>query len=119
MPRQIDFAGKSGTVYRYTVLDEDRALPPAGANFVIARLEDRQAQIVFAGQTDNLSAIAWRAQFEEAQKTHGATDILTRLNVRSSIRQQEQDDLIEAHHPPMNGAPPAAAEDKGDDQPPA
>ena len=119
MPRQIDFAGKSGTVYRYTVLEEDRALPPAGANFVIARLEDRQAELLFAGQTDNLSTGAWKARFEEAQKAHGATDILIRLNVRSSIRQQEQDDLIEAHHPPMNGERPPAATDKGDEQPQA
>lgn len=120
MARQIDFAGKSGTVYRYTVLEEDRTLPPAGANFVIAKLEDRQAEIVFAGQTDNLSAGAWKAKFDEARKAYGATDILMRLNVRSSIRQQEQDDLVEAHHPPMNGGKPAAkAKDAGDGQPQA
>lgn len=119
MPRQIDFAGKSGTVYRYTVLDEDRTLPPAGANYVIARLEDRQAQILFAGQTDNISAGAWRTQFEQAQKEHGATDILMRLNVRSSIRQQEQDDLIEAHRPPMNGGGPSADKEADDGLPQA
>ena len=119
MPRQIDFAGKSGTVYRYTILEEDRALPPAGANYVIAKLEDRQAQIVFAGQTDNLSAGAWKTRFEEARKAHGATDILTRLNVRAIVRQQEQDDLIEAHRPPMNGGGAAPAKGKDDDQPQA
>jgi len=118
--RQIDFAGKSGTVYRYTVLEEDRTLPPAGANLVIARLEDRRAQIVFAGQTDNLSAGGWRSKFEEARKAYGATDILMRLNVRAAIRDQEQEDLIEAHHPPMNGGgPPPAPESADDDQPQA
>lgn len=112
MPRQIDFAGKSGTVYRYTFLEEDRALPPAGANYVIAKVTDRGAKIVFAGQTDNLSSGAWRAQFDEARKAHGATDILMRLNVRSTIRQQEQEDLVDAHHPPMNGgAPPEESAD--------
>ena len=28
--------------------------------------------------------------------------MLTRLNVRSAVRQAEQDDLIEEHRPPMN-----------------
>jgi hypothetical protein len=105
LPRQLDFAGKSGTVYRYTILEEDRVLPPAGANYVIAKVSDRGAKIVFAGETDNLSSGAWRRKFEEARKRFGATDILMRLNVRSSTRQQEQDDLIEAHQPPMNGGP--------------
>ncbi|MDX9998832.1 MAG: hypothetical protein WCY15_14450 [Phenylobacterium sp.] len=110
MPRQIDFAGQSGTVYRYTVLEEERMLPPAGANFVIARIEDRKAEVLFAGETDNLSAGAWRAPFEEARKAHGATDVLMRLNVRSSIRLQELEDLVAAHRPPMNGGPSPEAE---------
>lgn len=105
MPRQLDFAGKSGTVYRYTLLEEDRVLPPAGANYVIAKVSDQNARIVFAGETDNLSGSGWKRQFDEARKRFGATDILIRLNVRASIRREEQNDLVGAHNPPMNGGP--------------
>lgn len=102
MARQIDFAGKSGAVYRYTVLEETRSLPPAGANFVIAKVTPDGTDIIYAGQTDNLSAGSWRDPYDKACAEHGATDILMRLNVRSIIREAEQDDLIEEHHPPMN-----------------
>lgn len=105
MPLQLDFAGQSGTVYRYTAFEEDRVLPPAGANYVIAKVDGKKAKIVFAGETDNLSSGGWRRKFEEAQKRFGATDVLLRLNVRASIRRQEQEDLIGAHNPPMNGGP--------------
>ena len=32
MSRQIDLAGASGARYRYTAMEENRFLPPAGAN---------------------------------------------------------------------------------------
>jgi hypothetical protein len=112
LPRQLDFAGKSGTVYRYTFLDDDKVLPPAGANFVIAKLSDKGAKIVFAGETDNLSGGDWRRKFEEGRKRFGATDVLMRLNVRASIRQQERDDLVDGHSPPMNGGPAPEAEEE-------
>jgi hypothetical protein len=102
LTRQIDFAGKSGAVYRYTVLEETRTLPPAGANFVIAKVTPDGADIIYAGQTENLSSGAWRDAYQRACAEHGATDILMRLNVRSIVREAEQDDLIEEHHPPMN-----------------
>ena len=102
MARQLDFAGKSGAVYRYTALEESRALPPAGANYVIAKVSSEGASIVFAGETDNLSTGSWRERLNQAREKYGATDILMRLNVRSVVRQAEQDDLIEEHHPPMN-----------------
>ena len=103
MTHQIDFAGKSGMVYRYTTVEENRALPPAGGNYLIAKITPDGAIIVFAGQTDNLSAGSWRDLYNQARETYGATDVLMRLNVRGVVRQAEQDDLIEEHHPPMNG----------------
>ncbi|MET0293701.1 MAG: hypothetical protein ABW042_01700 [Phenylobacterium sp.] len=106
MSRQLDFPGKSGAVYRYTVLEEDRALPPAGANYLIAKVNDLgSAKVVFAGETDNFSSGSWRRKFDEARQRFGATDVLMRLNVRAAVRRQEQDDIVEAHNPPMNGGP--------------
>ena len=52
MTRQIDFAGASGSVYRYSSIEEERHLPPAGANYVIAQVQDQAARILFAGETD-------------------------------------------------------------------
>lgn len=102
MSRQIEFAGKSGARYRYTTLDEDRFLPPAGANFVIALSTDDGLTILFAGETDNLSTRSWRDRVEEARGLYGDVEVLTRLNVKSAIRREEQDDMIEEHQPPMN-----------------
>lgn len=103
MTRQIDIPGKSGARYRYTAVDENRFLPPAGANFVIAKLTRDGAQVVYAGETDNLAAQSWKPELEKARATYAGAQILTRLNVTRAIREAERADLIEEHHPPMNG----------------
>ncbi|MFN3522708.1 MAG: hypothetical protein ACK4YQ_10705 [Phenylobacterium sp.] len=102
MTRQIDFAGKSGTIYRYTSLDEQRPTPPAGANFVVAEISDKGVSIVFAGETDNLARGDWRSALEEARERYERVEVLTRLNVRSAVRREELADLAEQHQPPMN-----------------
>ncbi len=106
MTRQIELAGKSGSRYRYTPLEESRFLPPAGANYVIARLTDDGAELVYAGETDNLANQTWRDALEAARRTHQDARILTRLNVTRAVRKAEQADLIEEHQPPMNQAEP-------------
>jgi len=103
LARQIDIAGKSGNLYRYTALEEDRILPPAGANYVICKPADKGVDILFVGETESLARLSWREQLAKARETYGdEADVLTRLNVRSVVRQAEQEDLIEAHRPPMN-----------------
>ena len=102
MARQIDFAGKSGSVYRYSGLEEDRFLPPVGANYVIAQVTERGAALLFAGETESLAARDWQARLQEAQGRFEHAEVLTRLNVRSAIRQAEREDLIQAHSPPLN-----------------
>ena len=102
MTRQIEIAGKSGARYRYTPLEEDRFLPPAGANFVIARLTKEGPSIIYAGETDNLASQAWRDALEKARANYSDAKVLTRLNVTRAIREAERNDLIEAHQPPMN-----------------
>ena len=103
LARQIEIAGKSGALYRYTALEEDRILPPAGANYVICKPADRGVDLLFVGETDSLARLAWREQLAKARETYGEADVMTRLNVRSAVRQGEQEDLIEDHQPPMNG----------------
>jgi hypothetical protein len=102
LSRQIELAGKSGARYRYTPLEEDRHLPPAGANFVIAELTPEGPSIVYAGETDNLASFAWRQALEEARKTKPHVKLLTRLNVTRAVREAERADLVEQYHPPMN-----------------
>ena len=101
--RQIDLAGASGARYRYTPIDENRFLPPAGANYVIAELTEDGAHVVFAGETDNLASQSWRADLDKAKRKYGAATVLTRLNVTRAVREAEQRDLIEHYHPPLNG----------------
>ena len=102
MNRQIELAGASGARYRYTPLEEDRSVPPAGANFVIAELKPDGPSIVYAGETDNLASQAWRKALEEARKTFAEAKVLTRLNVTRAVREAEQADLVEHYQPPLN-----------------
>jgi uncharacterized protein related to proFAR isomerase len=106
LSRQIELAGKSGARYRYTPLEEDRFVPPAGANYIIAELTPEGPSVVFAGETDNLASQAWREALEEARKTYAEAKVLTRLNVTRAVREAERLDLVEQYQPPMNqGAP--------------
>jgi uncharacterized protein related to proFAR isomerase len=102
--RQIDLAGASGARYRYTPIDENRFLPPAGANYVIAEIsEDGEARVVYAGETDNLASQSWRSDLERARAKYSDATVLTRLNVTRAVREAERRDLIDAYHPPLNG----------------
>ncbi|WP_293908238.1 hypothetical protein [Phenylobacterium sp.] len=103
MTRTIDLAGASGARYRYTPMDENRFLPPAGANYVIAELTDEALNVVFAGETDNLASQSWRADLEKARRKYAAATVLTRLNVTRAVREAERRDLIDNYHPPLNG----------------
>jgi hypothetical protein len=102
LSRLIEFAGKSGARYRYAPLDEERFLPPAGANFVIAEVTEEGATLVYAGETDNLANQTWKQKLDAARKKHPAAKVLTRLNVTRAIREAERVDLIEQYQPPMN-----------------
>ncbi|UTP41150.1 hypothetical protein M9M90_08215 [Phenylobacterium sp. LH3H17] len=103
MTRQIEIVGKSGNRYRYTTLEEDRILPPAGANYIIAKPGSQGVDILYVGETDSLARTVWRDQLARAKDTYGSeVDVLTRLNVRSAVRMAEREDLIEEYQPPMN-----------------
>src|SRR5688572_6006453 len=100
---QIDLAGASGARYRYAPLDENRFLPPAGANYVIAEITEEGPKVVFAGETDNLASQTWRADLEKARRKYTGATLLTRLNVTRAVREAERRDLIDNYHPPLNG----------------
>ena len=102
MTRQYELTGKSGARYRYTPLEEDRFLPPAGANFVIARLTKDGPAVIYAGETDSLASQSWREALAKARADYADAKVLTRLNVTRAIREAERVDLIEQHQPPMN-----------------
>ena len=102
MSRPIELAGKSGARYRYTPMEGERFLPPAGANFVIAELTREGPRVVFAGETDNLASQSWRPALDKARETYSKAKILTRLNVTRAVREAERIDLIEQHEPPLN-----------------
>ncbi|MDZ4374738.1 MAG: hypothetical protein U1C74_25440 [Phenylobacterium sp.] len=102
MTHQIDFAGASGARYRYSKLDEERFLPPAGANYVIAELNDEGPTVVYAGETDNLANQTWRGDLEKARRKYANATLLTRLNVTRAVREAERRDLIDNYHPPLN-----------------
>ncbi len=99
MTRQVEFTGKSGAVYRYSALEEDRVVPPAGANYVIARLRPQGVQVIYAGETDNLAACTWSTELALARDKYADAAILTRLNVRVAVREFEREDLLEANPP--------------------
>lgn len=103
MSRQIELAGASGARYRYTTIEENRFLPPAGANYVIAEVSNDSLHVVYAGETDNLANQAWRDELERVRHDHPQATVLTRLNVTRAVREAERQDLIEHYHPPMNG----------------
>lgn len=102
LSRQYELAGKSGARYRYTSFEEERFLPPAGANFVIAKMTKDGPTVVYAGETDNLANQTWRGTLEKARAAYGDAAILTRLNVTRAVREAERTDLIAQHEPPMN-----------------
>lgn len=101
MTRQIDFAGKSGTLYRYKALEEMRPVPPGGANFVYVKWDGDVPKIVYAGETDSLHRSVFET-WDDAQKGHGATEIFARLNITGAVRRGEHQDIVAQHRPPMN-----------------
>ena len=109
MARPVELAGKSGARYRYTPLEEERFLPPAGANYVIAELTRDGARVVFAGETDNLASQSWKPALEKARQTYAKAKVLTRLNVTRAVREAERRDLIEHYSPPLNPESPGPA----------
>lgn len=110
MARQLDFTGKSGQLYRYTLLEEGHPMWPSGGNFLYVRGGEKGPEVLFAGEAESLFR-GYDARWEEAKSHHGATQIFLRLNISGAVRRAEQEDIVAQHQPPMN-AGGAAAEPK-------
>ena len=102
MTRPTYFAGLSGSTYSYVPLDPDVGSSRRAGNFVFARVTPTGADIIYAGEAENFSSVEWRDLWERAEKEHGATTILVRLNVARVVREAEREDIIAEHKPPMN-----------------
>lgn len=111
MARQYDFAGQSGTQYRYKSLEDLRPVSPGGANYLYVKWEGDIARVIYAGETDSLHRAVFES-WDEARSEHGATEILARLNITGAVRRAEQADIIGKHRPAMNPAPARAAAPK-------
>lgn len=117
MARQLDFVGKSGTVYRYTAMEEERILPTAGANYLIAQVEEgAEPKILYAGETESAMSADLPGRLDEARRTFNDAELLLRLNVRRAVREAERDDLVAQHLPALND-PPAQATEYVEDEP--
>jgi len=103
--QQIDLKGDSGASYRYKLAEGDEPRTALAGNYVYVKEAKGGAQVICAGETNNLSTGA-RDRWNEAQ-AQGATHLFFRLNVGGAIRAQELDDLVRSLHPPMNESPPA------------
>lgn len=99
---QIEFKGASGAAYRFRLAENGDPKTTISGNFIYVR-GDSTPEVVYAGATSNL-AVGVREKWDEAVKSHGATQIYTRLNVGAAARAQELDDIVEGLHPVMNEA---------------
>ncbi len=108
MAQQIELAGVSGSIYRYSELEPGRVLLPAGANYVIVYAATTGVEVLFAGETENLAEESWRGILSAIQKQFPSARVMTRLNVSGATRRAEQEDLISAYAPVLNRAQSAA-----------
>jgi hypothetical protein len=106
LPRYVDLSGKSGDTYRYTCLEDGRALQNASANYVVAVLSDRNVMVLNVGETENLAKGVWRPALDEARRTHRTVQLLFRLNVSRAIREAEMRDILARHGPPATQEDP-------------
>jgi hypothetical protein len=101
MPRDFDFPGESGTLYRYQLHEDDRPPSPAGGNYLYVKMDKGQPVVVYAGETESLYR-GWSEGWADARANHGATAIYLRLNITGHVRRAERDDIVARHAPVMN-----------------
>jgi len=96
----FDFMGQSGSNYRFGI-PERLTFLPSGGHFMYARQTPQGFEVLYLGETENLSVGAER-RWREAVETHGASHLLVRLNTSGRIRRDEHDDMVRLYDPPMN-----------------
>jgi hypothetical protein len=101
----VEITGASGQRYAFTRLEPDSPLRAVGVTYVIAEPSKDGWQVLYAGETNDLAAGAWRASLDAARPEHPKAECLIRLNVSRSVRVAEVEDVIEKHAPPGNVSP--------------
>jgi hypothetical protein len=97
----VDVTGASGAVYRFTRFRVGHPLSAMGGNVLYTRPGKGGAEIVYAGEVQNLLTDANR-HWETAVRDFGARELYTRLNISETIRRRENADLLASLRPPMN-----------------
>ena len=87
----IDLQGASGAIYRFRLAPDGQVTSPIAGNYVCVREELEGFTVLSVGATHDLSTatVSWR----RAKAKHPAVHLYTRLNVSTSVREEEQRDV--------------------------
>jgi len=97
----LDVAGAQGGPYRFQMAGEGDRVSVMGGEYLYVKADARSWEIVFAAESNNLSADAHR-RWQEAVSQFGANRLYTRLNVAAAARDSELADILAQYQPPMN-----------------
>ena len=97
MPPFLDLNGASGATYRFRLAPDGDVTTPIAGNYVCVREEESGFTVLSVVATNDLSSA--RQAWKQAVAKHGATHLYTRLNVSSSVRENEQRDIVAYYKP--------------------
>ena len=101
MPPFLDLNGASGATYRYRLAPDGQVTTPIAGNYVYLREDGEGFTVLSIVATNDLSSATrgWKAFVAK----HGATHLYVRLNVSSSVRESEQQDIAAYYKPRLRG----------------
>jgi hypothetical protein len=104
----IGFKGISGQAYTFNVHSWGTPLKSIGGIYVVTRAKPnlqggRTHDVLYVGQTGDLSERFDAHHKADSFRRHGATDICARVEQSERARLNIEADLIAAYNPPCNG----------------
>ena len=100
----ITLNGKSGKVYDYYTHPFGESFKPAPGNYVFVKKDSEGINIIYIGETGDISERFDSHHKMDDIKSAGATHILTHTgDANEKIRKTEEQDLIDNYDPPCNG----------------
>jgi hypothetical protein len=96
MGNRVGFAGASGQIYSFYLLDPGRSLEPVGINYFIAERAEQAWRVLHVGESDNLAQRDWEARLAAIRREHRDAELLIRLNVSRAVRAAEAADIAAA-----------------------
>jgi hypothetical protein len=97
VPAFLDLNGASGATYRFRLAPDEGVISPMAGNYVCVREEESGFTVLSVAATNDLSHA--RQAWKHAAAKHGATHLYTRLNVSSSVRENERRDFAAFYKP--------------------